>query len=86
MKTFSLSLSKLSRLNFDLYEKDFKFIYCQEAFPCNKLVADFLSPIVQKIHMADPTFDEFVIPDDERYPPSIFKEVIKTGEFQDIQL
>lgn len=86
MKTFSLSLSKLSQLNFDLYEKDFKFIYCQEAFPCNKLVADFLSPIVQKIHMADPTFDEFVIPDDERYPPSIFKEVIKTGEFQDIQL
>ena len=73
MKPFSLSLSKIKKLNFDHYERDFNFVYCHEVFSCNKFIADFLSPLVQKIRLTDPSIDEFVIPDDQHNPPEILK-------------
>lgn len=86
MQSFSLPLSNFKQLNFNNYVRDFDFIYDHETFSCNKIIADFLSPIVNHIHRTDPTLDHFEIPNDKHYPPPLFKLIIDSAELKDIQI
>lgn len=62
MNIFSLSSNALKTLNFNLYEKDFKFIVEDKEYYVSKIFADFVSPNVNKLHRTDPTSNCYFIP------------------------
>ena len=56
MPSLSLSTKGLNKLKNDLNDQNFKFIINnQEEYLCPKILADFLSPLIFKIHQIDPT-------------------------------
>ena len=57
----SLKIGPISYVPFDNYPKDFTFIVNKEEYHTNKIVADILSKNISKIHLTDPTFDQYEI-------------------------
>lgn len=56
-----LKIGPISYVPFDNYQKDFTFIVNKEEYHTNKIVADLLSKKISKIHLTDPTFDQYEI-------------------------
>lgn len=48
-------------LSFDSYENDFVFIVNNEQFKTSRIVADILSPKINKMHLTQPNIKEFII-------------------------
>lgn len=57
-KAFVLSNSGLKNLVLD-QENEFKFIFGEHEFSLNSVLAEFLSPIVSRLHRSDPTINSF---------------------------
>lgn len=57
----SLKIGPIPYVPFDSYPKDFTFIVNKEEFHTNKLIADLLSKKISKIHLTDPTADQYEI-------------------------
>jgi hypothetical protein len=54
-----LSLNRLTELPDPLYAKSFEFLVGGESAKCSTLVADFLSPKIARMRVADPTINYF---------------------------
>lgn len=85
-RSFSLSPSTMCTLNFDNYPRDFDFIMNKEIFSVNRIIADFLSPIVRKIHAVDPALSAFEVKNEHEYDKCYFRDVIRLAEFQQVEL
>ena len=48
------------------YERNFTFIVNEEQFETNKIIADLISPNISKLHLIDPTINEFTITTQEK--------------------
>jgi hypothetical protein len=59
--SLSLSAGGLSRLPANIYSDDFTFIVDSQRYPCPAIIADFLSPVLSNLHIADPSISEFEI-------------------------
>lgn len=86
MHTFSLSLDSFKQINFDLYPRDFSFIVGNSTFSCNHIIADFISPIIRRIHQTDISVNQFVVSEDKNIPAKEFKSIILLGEGKEIIL
>lgn len=61
-----LKESSVSKVPFQIYEKDFTFLVNGKEFPTTKIISDILSPKICKIHLSDPIFDSFTIETQEK--------------------
>ena len=57
----SLKIGPISYVPFDNYPKDFIFIVNKEEYHTNRLIADLLSKKISKLHLTDPTLDQYEI-------------------------
>lgn len=55
--SFCLSSSGLQNINKE--DKDFIFIFADREVRLNNLFAEFISPLVSRLHLSDPTIDSF---------------------------
>ena len=56
MPLISISSKGLNKLKNQFYENNFKFIINNnEEYYCPKLLSDFISPVIFKLHQTDPT-------------------------------
>jgi hypothetical protein len=58
MPSVQLSSAGLRQVPFDQCPDDFFFLVGQQRHVCHRLLADFLSPLVSRLHMSDPTLRE----------------------------
>ncbi|OHS95125.1 hypothetical protein TRFO_38643 [Tritrichomonas foetus] len=82
--SFSLSSDFLTRVNFDIYDKDFTFIVNEQCYKVNKICADIISPIINNIHKTDPTVDHFDITCE--FDSSEFEHIIGLFKNQPIEI
>ena len=59
--TIKLQTDSVIHVPFQNYQKDFTFIVNSERFETSTLAADLLSQKISKIHLSDPTINEFLI-------------------------
>ncbi|KAK8883939.1 hypothetical protein M9Y10_043041 [Tritrichomonas musculus] len=59
--TIKLQTDSVIHVPFQNYQKDFTFIVNSERFKTSTLAADLLSQKISKIHLSDPTINEFLI-------------------------
>jgi hypothetical protein len=65
--TFSLSAKGLSRIPELACRNDFEFIVGDRHYACPSYVADFLSPLICRLHASDPSVDQFCITPRDEY-------------------
>lgn len=58
---YKLVLSGGSDMPLDRYEKNFSFIVNGQEIKTNRLIADFLSPIIRRFHYSDSSINTFSI-------------------------
>ncbi|KAK8871905.1 hypothetical protein M9Y10_007651 [Tritrichomonas musculus] len=58
---YTLSIEGLADMPFDKYEKNFTFVINGKEKKTNRLIADFLSPIIRRTHNSDGSDDTFCI-------------------------
>lgn len=80
---FSLSINGYKNINFESLPNDFTFIVNGKSYHTNRIVSDFISPIISKIHISDPTFGEFYI---ELENIGDFNDIINLGQLKEIQI
>ena len=80
MKFYQL---KTNNFQFSKLKKDFYFIVNYEIFPTNKIVADFISPKIGKIHETDKTLSSFEI---ETQNNCDFNKFLKYFEEKEVEL
>ena len=68
---------------FQNYEKDFTFIVNNKEYKTNKIIADILSPVICRIHLNDPTFNEYKIDTKEE---GDFNNILNLIKFECIQI
>ncbi|OHT15300.1 hypothetical protein TRFO_14205 [Tritrichomonas foetus] len=78
--SFALSHESFKELDFNSYPRDFTFIVGDKTFPCNRLIADFISPNVRKMHRSDITLDHYIVQNQKEIKPAYFKNIISLGE------
>ena len=65
-KSFTLSIKNINQILKTLsYQNDFTFVFHNQEYVTNKLVADLLSPAIAQIHQFDPTYDTFTFKNDD---------------------
>lgn len=64
------------------YAKDFLFIVNDEEFRTSRIIADLLSPIISKLHISDPTIDNFTINTNSQ---GNFSQILSLIEFNEKQ-
>lgn len=75
-----VTISSLLPVPIDNYPKDFTFIVNGEEFPTNKIVADFLSKKIAKLHTTDPNLDKYELHTNETGNFQIIFDLIKNSE------
>lgn len=79
----NISSQGLELINQEFLPDNFTFIIGNRSYHCNKIQADFLSPIVSKIHKVDPLIDSFKI--ETKDPDGDFQtfiDFLKKGEMK----
>lgn len=78
-----LSAAGFANVNQAFLPNDFNFIIDGKEYPSNKIIADFFSPKIAQLHMADPTIDSFTIPlTNLDIDFDFFLNILKTGKIQ----
>lgn len=85
---FSLSLNNAKKIPFEKYESNFTFIVNNKRYETNRLVADVLSPIINKYHYQDSSFNEFTISikHKENNKQDYFNEFLNLINFDEVEL
>ena len=79
---FVLNSDKLKYLPFDNYDKNFTFIVNNKEYKTSRIVADILSPVIQKYHKTDETIDTFTIDIEDMNSNHDFSEVLSLLSFE----
>lgn len=58
---FTLSFDPIKEIPFGNYQKDFTFVVNGKKYLTNRFNADFLSPLIRKLHFTDETINNFYI-------------------------
>jgi hypothetical protein len=86
MSPSALSLSVKGLANIPEYRNrnDFCFVVGDRHYPCPWYVADFLSPLICRLHASDPSIDHFIVEtrDDDEH----FDELLRLGRGAAIEL
>ena len=80
---YSLSIKGYKNIYFSSLPCDFTFIVNGDIYRTNRIIADFISPIISKNHVSDPTFDTYYL-DLDNYGD--FNEIINLGHLKEIQI
>lgn len=79
--TIHLQPESVLNIPFQNYEKDFTFIVNEEKFQTCRIIADILSSKISKMHLIDPTLNEFKISIPEK---GNFSNVLDLIKFNDV--
>lgn len=80
---FSLSINGYKNINFASLPCDFTFVVNEASYATNRIVADFISPIISKIHFSDPTFSMYNI---TLQNSGDFNDIINLGQLKEIEI
>lgn len=80
---FSLSANGYKNINFSSLPYDFTFVVNGDSYHTNRVIADFLSPLISKTHVSDPTFSSYVI---NLQNVGNFNDIIKLGQLKEFQI
>lgn len=78
--------AEFCHINFAIYNNDFSFIVNGNQFETNKFFADYLSPVVARLHNIDPTIDSFSINLSNDNQEGNFQEILDLANFSEYQI
>ena len=81
VKSYSLSVDTIKDIPFDQYDQDFTFIVNGKEYKTSRIVADFLSPTVRKLHSVDGTIAHFTITTKEQSGTFDFSSILSLMSF-----
>ena len=79
MSEVFLKTTSILNVPIHAYMDDFSFIVNNKKFKTTRLIADLISPTISKLHLIDPTINNFMIKTNEQ---GDFSNILNLADFQ----